>query len=144
VDFATRQQHNLQQAKDSLIRARDAQKEQYDRQHLPHDFTVGDSVYLDTRDLPITYANNTEERSRKLQDRFAGPFTIVAASASPNAWVLDTPEAWKVHQPFNVSRFKKDTSDRDRQQHPPAMVHTARGSEYLIQKIVAREKQGNR
>jgi hypothetical protein len=41
VDFATRQQHNLQQAKDSLIRARDAQKEQYDRQHLPQGFTVG-------------------------------------------------------------------------------------------------------
>jgi hypothetical protein len=81
VDFATRQQHNLQQAKDSLIRARDAQKELYDRQHRPHDFTVGDSVYLDTRDLPSTYANNTEERSRKLQDRFASPFTIVAASA---------------------------------------------------------------
>jgi hypothetical protein len=144
VDFATRQQHNLQQAKDSLIRARDTQKEQYNRQHLPHDFTVGDLVYLDTRDLPITYANNTEERSRKLQDRFAGPFTIVATSASPNAWVLDTPEAWKVHQPFNISRFKTDTSERDRQQHPPAIIHTARGSEYWIQKIVAQEKQGNR
>lgn len=144
VDFATRQQHNLQQAKDSLIRARDAQKELYDRQHLPHDFAIGDSVYLDTRDLPITYANNTEERSRKLQDRFAGPFEIVAASASPNAWVLNTPGAWKVHQPFNVSRFKKDTSDTDRQHHPPAMVHTARGSEYMLEKIVAREKQGNR
>jgi hypothetical protein len=142
VDFATRQQHNLQQAKDSLIRARDAQKELYDRQRLPHNFTIGDSVYLDTRNLPIIYANNTNERSRKLQDRFAGPFEIVAASASPNAWVLNTPKAWKVHQPFNVSRFKKDTSDREH--HPPAMVHTARGSEYLIEKIVAREKQGSR
>jgi hypothetical protein len=68
----------------------------------------------------------------------------VAASTSPNAWVLDTPEAWKVHQPFNVSRFKKDTSDRERTHHPPAMVHMARGSEYMIEKIVAQEKQGNR
>jgi hypothetical protein len=144
VDFATRQQHTLQQTKDSLIRARDAQKEQYDRQHLPHEFTVGDWVYLDTRDLPMTYTNNTEERSRKLQDRFAGPCEIVAASASPNTWVLDTPDAWKVHQPFNVSLFKKDTSDRERTHHLPAMVHMAQGSEYMIEKIVAREKQGNR
>jgi hypothetical protein len=68
VDFATRQQHNLQQAKDSLIRAREAQKKLYDRQHLPHEFTVGDSVYLDTCDLPITNANETEERPWKLQD----------------------------------------------------------------------------
>jgi hypothetical protein len=141
---ATRQQHNLQQAKDSLIRARDAQKELYDRQRLPHDFAVGDLVYLDSRDLPITYANNTEERSRILQDRFAGLSEIVAASASPNAWVLNTPETWKVHQPFNVSRFNEYTSDRNRKQYPPAMVHTARGSEYMIEKIVAREKQGNR
>jgi hypothetical protein len=144
VDFTTRQQHNQQQAEDSLIGPRNAQKELYDRQHLPHDFTVGDSVSLDTRDLPITYANNTEERSRKLQDGFAGPFTILASSTLPNAWVLDTPQASKVYQPFNVNRFKKDTSDRDRKQHPPAMVHTARRSEYLIEKIVAREKQGNR
>jgi hypothetical protein len=107
------------------IRARDAQKELYDRQHLPHGFAIGDSVHLDTRDLPITYANNTEERSLKLQDRFAGPFRIVAALASPNAWVLDTPKAWRVHQPFNVSWFKKDTSDRTRKQHSLAMVHTA-------------------
>jgi hypothetical protein len=114
-----------------------SQTELCDRQHLPHDFTIGDSVYLDTRDLPIIYPNNTKEWSRKLQDRFADPFTIVATSTSPNAWVLDWPKAWKVQQPFNVSRFKKETSDRDRKQHAPTMVHTARGSEYLIQKIVA-------
>jgi hypothetical protein len=89
----------------------------YDHQHLPHKFAIGDSVYMVTRDLPITYANNTEERSRKLQDRFAGPFEIVAASASLNAWVPDTPEACKIHQPFNVSRFKKDTSYRERTHH---------------------------
>jgi hypothetical protein len=41
-------------------------------------------------------------------------------------------------------RFKKDTSDREHTHHPPAMVHTARGSEYMIEKIVVREKQGNR
>jgi hypothetical protein len=60
--------------------------------------------------------------------------------------MLNTPEAWKVHwhQQFNVSRFKEDTSDRSRKQHPPAVVHTARGSEYMMEKIVAREKQGNR
>jgi hypothetical protein len=49
-----------------------------------------------------------------------------------------------VYQLFDVRRFKKDTSDRSRKQHPPAIVHTACGSEYLMEKIVAREKQGNR
>jgi hypothetical protein len=115
-------------------------KELYNRQRLPHDFAVGDSVYLDTRELQITYANNTEERSWKLQECFAGPFEIVAASASSNAWVQNTPEAWKAYQSFNVSRFKKDTSDRTYKQYLLAMVHTARGSEYMIEKIVAREK----
>jgi hypothetical protein len=115
-------------------------KEQYDRNNLQHGFTVGNSVYVDPRDLPITNANNTEEQSGKLQDRFAGPFPKVAASATPNVWVLDTPEAWKVHQPFNVSHFIKNTSDQDRKQHPPAIVHKARASESLIQKIVAREQ----
>jgi hypothetical protein len=69
----------------------------------------------------------------------SGP--VMAASPSPNAWVLNTPVAWKVHQPFNLSRFKRDTSDTTR---TPVMVHTARGSEYMIDQIVAREKQGNR
>jgi hypothetical protein len=61
-----------------------------------------------------------------------------------NVWILDTPEAWKVYQAFNISRFKKDTGNRDRNQHPPAMVHLGCGSECLIQKIVTREKQENR
>jgi hypothetical protein len=46
-----------------------------------------------------------------------------------------------VHQPFNVSRFQKNTSNGE--QHPPAMVHTACGREFLKEKIMARKKQGN-
>jgi hypothetical protein len=132
VDFAKQQQRNLQQAKYSLIHGSNTQKKLFDRQHPPHNFTIAASVYFDPRNFRTTCANNTEERSRKLQDRFAGPFETVAASSLPNACVLNTLEAWKMHQPFNVSRFTKDTSDRSRKQHPPVMVRTARGSEYIM------------
>lgn len=42
----------------------------------PHDFKVGDMVFLKTKHLPATYANLNDATSRKLQHRFAGPFEI--------------------------------------------------------------------
>jgi len=52
------------------------------KHHQPHPFWIGDSVFLDTRLLPVGYSNvnstaNDSANSRKFQDPYAGPFTIL-------------------------------------------------------------------
>ena len=59
----------------------------------PHPFPIGDSVFLDTRFLPVSYANvnstaNDSANSRKFQHPYAGLFTILK-SAAENAFILD-------------------------------------------------------
>ena len=76
----------------------------------PHDFKVGDSVFLNITLLPIGYANLTKSElsnlnSRKFQQLFCGPFRITEA-IGVNAVRLDTPAHWKMPNVFNVSRLK--------------------------------------
>ena len=66
-----------------------------------HPFRVGDSVFLDTRLLPVGYANvnstaNDSDNSRKFQHPYAGPFPILK-SAGENAFVLDILVHWRLY-----------------------------------------------
>lgn len=94
---------------------------------------------MSTKNLPLTYSNASDQRSRKLQDIYDGPFTIIKASKSPNAWYLDLPNEWNVRQPLNVSLFKRDLSDPRRERKPPPVKNGINGVEYLVESIVADE-----
>jgi hypothetical protein len=77
-----------------------------------HNFTTRDKVFLNTRKLPIDYANMFSA-SRKLQHRFTSPFTL-GKQHGKNAFELeDFPVHWKLHNVFNVDRLKLDTSDKN-------------------------------
>ena len=78
--------------------------------HCPHDIKVGDSVFLDTRLLPIGYAyfttsESVNHNSRKFQQGFCGPFRITKAIGA-NAFRLHTPAHWEMPNVFNISRLK--------------------------------------
>ena len=75
-----------------------------------HPFKVGDEVFLDTRLLPVGYANvsgvaNEVTNSRKFQHPYAGPFKLLK-KAGNNAFLLDIPTHWRLHPVFNVARLK--------------------------------------
>ena len=67
---------------DHLRRAQASQKRYADRRRRHVEFEVGDRVFLSTRNLRLLTP------SRKLQDRFVGPFKIVA-KVGPVAYRLD-------------------------------------------------------
>jgi Chromo (CHRromatin Organisation MOdifier) domain len=105
----------------------------------PHPFRIDDSVFLDTRLLPVGYANvnsaaNDSANSRKFQHPYAGPFTILKM-AGENACVLDIPEHWRLHPVFNVSRLKLSKVDRTREHPPPPPLHSTATVEYEVKSI---------
>jgi len=70
----------------------------------PHDFKVGDSVFLDSRLLLISYANLTKSEStnlnsRKFQQPFRGPLCITEAISAKAFW-LNTPAHWTMPNVF--------------------------------------------
>jgi len=107
----------------------------------PHPFRVGESVFLDTRLLPVGYANvnspsaNDNTNSRKFQHPYAGPFTILRA-AGENAFVLDIPSHWRLHPVFNVSRLKPSKVDQTREHPPPPPLRSTAAVEYEVESVL--------
>lgn len=109
----------------------------------PHPFRVGDSVFLDTRLLPVGYANvnstaNDTANSRKFQHPYAGPFTLLK-KAGENAFVLDIPAHWHLHPVFNVARLKLSKVDDSREHPPPPPLRSTVTTEYEVETLLKHE-----
>jgi hypothetical protein len=128
----------LRVTQDRLLEAQDVQAADANRHRQPVDqrVRVGASVFLDAKDLPITYANVRPNR-RKLVHRFLGPYKIVRM-VNPNAVELDLPNDMQIHDVVNVSRLKVDrTNDERIYVTPPPPVRTTRtGTSYVVEAIV--------
>ena len=98
-------------------------------------------MFLDTRLLPIGYANvtgmaNDSNNSRKFQHPYARPFKLLR-KAGENAFVLDIPAHWHLHPVFNVSRLKLSKVDGSCEHPlPPPLRSTAASAEYEVESIL--------
>jgi transposase InsO family protein len=120
-----------------------------DKRRRPHPFKVGDSVFLNTRKLPIGYANLQHHvaddygggpASRKFQHEFAGPFTILDLRG--NVATLDIPQNWLQPRTYNVDRLRLDRVDHGRSHPPPpALRSTKAGAEYEVEQLL--DHRGN-
>ena len=82
-------------------------KTQYDQHHRIPTFEVGDMVMLNMKNI------RTVRTSRKLDSKYLGPFRIVE-KINENAYRLQLPNHFKIHDVFNVSLLRK--------YHAPTMV----------------------
>jgi hypothetical protein len=132
---------NMELARERLRIAQDSQKASADEHRQDVNFKIGQQIWLNTKNLPLTYSNVSDQRSRKLQNIYDRPFRIIKASQSPNAWYLDIPKSWNIRQPLNVSLFKLDSSDPTRIRTPPPVKNSIYGTEYLVESIAGHEEQ---
>ena len=90
-----------------LLEIQQGYKSQYDQYHRPPTFKVGDSVLLSMKNIRMV------RTSKKLDSRYLGPFTIIE-KINENAFRLELPKHFRIHNVFNVSLLKK--------YHPPPVV----------------------
>jgi hypothetical protein len=124
--------------RDQLHDAQDEQTAEANKSRRPIDpaITAGAMVFLDTKDLPITYTNVNPTR-RTLVHRYIGPYKILRIRG--NAVELDIPNDMAIHYTVNVSRLKVDHTDDSRVgwRQPPPPVRTSRaGTSYVVVSIV--------
>ena len=154
VSFTTKMNDILHQLTDALKVTQAATAETANKSRQPHDFQAGDSVFLNTRHLPLGYANaagdavvdkeNGARLSRALQQRFTGPHRLLEARGE-NAFELDIPEHLRISRTRNVAEFKRDQVDNSRPQDPPPPIHVAKDGQavYEIDRIIGwREHNG--
>jgi len=136
-EFVQRLQRIFGVARDELRDAQDKQTAEANKSRRPIDpaITAGAKVFLDTKDLPITYTNVNPTR-RKLVHRYIGPYEILQIHR--NAVELDLPNDMTIHDIVNISRQKVDRTDDSRiaWRPPPLPVWTSRvGTSYVVESI---------
>jgi hypothetical protein len=102
-----------------------------------HSFRTGDKVLINTSKLPMSYAN-VQSSSRKLQHRFAGPFVLGKQYGEKAFEIVDFFSPWRLHNVFNVDRFKLDTADPSRPTPPPPPLRSTihHGDEWEVAAIL--------
>jgi hypothetical protein len=107
-------QPRLCEIRERLEDAQDIMVSQANLLRREHQYMTGNKVFLEAHKLPIGDIN-VSSASRKLQHRFAGPFTL-GKQYSANAFELkDVSAHWCLHKIFNVDHFKPYTADHSQQ-----------------------------
>ena len=86
-------------AKENLQKSVIKQARIYDEKHRPVEFEVGSKVLLSTRNLAL------KNIPGKLKSRFCGPF-VVTERIGQQAYRLELPTEWSIHNVFHVSLLK--------------------------------------
>jgi len=136
-EFVEQLQRILRVARDELRDAQDKPTAEANKSRHPIDLAIiaGAKVFLDTKDLPITYANANRTR-RKLVHRYIGPYEILRIRG--NAVELYLPDDMMIHDTVNVSRLKVHRTDDSTiaWRPPPPPVWTSRaGTSYVVELI---------
>ena len=87
------------------------------RKRIPHNFKIGDQVWLSTKNLKLEAGSTT----RKLHPKYCGPFRILK-QITPVSYKLDTSEpmrAKRIHDTFHVSLLRPFTEDRFKRTEEP-------------------------
>ncbi|PNY17392.1 Ty3/gypsy retrotransposon protein [Trifolium pratense] len=89
--------------KNKLLKAQNTMKEYADLKRIPHQFKVGDWVFVKLR--PYRQNSVLGRRFHKLSKRFYGPFKLVRAIGEV-AFELELPDTSRIHPVFHVSQLK--------------------------------------
>ena len=73
------------------------------KQNVPN-YVLGDEVWLDTRNM------QTKRPSKKLSDKFDGPFPITKI-INPHVYKLELPHDWTIHPVFHTNLLKPGSDD---------------------------------
>ena len=91
--------------RENLHHAQELQKRAHDKGVKPRSYAPDDKVWLNTKYIKT-------KRNRKLEAKFFGPFRVLHP-VSKQAYKLELPKKWRIHDVFHVSLLEQDTTRKD-------------------------------
>ena len=134
----------LQISRDAVVAAQARQALYADRGREPSNLQVGDPVLV-FRDF-LLYPEARQQPSRKLQQKWFGPYRILAKIGS-NAYRLELPPGHRYHPVFNVTALRRyeENAISGREQPPPPSFTDLDGNErFMVERILNGRTHGGR
>ena len=93
--------------KDNLKNAQEQQAKYHDKRHVFKQYKLGDYVWLNGKNIRT-------KRNKKLEWKAFGPFKIikVIGEKNPQAYRLELPKRWRIHNVFHVSLREDATPNK--------------------------------
>ena len=90
----------------NLHHTQELQKQGHDKGVKPQSYAPGDKVWLNSKYIKT-------KRNRKLEAKFFGPFRVLHP-VGKQAYKLELPKKWRIHDIFHVSLLEQDTTRKGR------------------------------
>ena len=124
-DHAKHLQGVMVAMQEELVRSQTDQEKYYNRKAKDISFEVGEKVWLNRRNI------RTKRPSRKLDWKMIGPFKVIERFGK-NAYKLDLPLNYRIHNVFHVSLLEKDPTKGE----PPLDIEVnEEGREYVAEAV---------
>ena len=91
---------------ENLHHAQELQKRAYNKGVKPKSYAPSDKVWLNSKYIKT-------KRNRKLEAKFFGPFRVLHP-VGKQAYKLELPRKWRIHDVFHVSLLEQDTTRKGR------------------------------
>ena len=136
-NFVERVQNEWKQARKILLHSVQTQQRYYNQRHRAVEYAVGDLILLSTKNLKF------KNVPVKLQKRFVGPFEITEKIGT-QAYRIQLPENWSIHNVFHVSLLKKWKTSiyRTEAAEPGEELEIEEPSQRVVEKVLRWKKTG--
>ena len=92
--------------RENLHHAQELQKRAHDKGVKPRSYAPGDKVWLNSKYIKT-------KQNQKLEAKFFGPFRVLHLDEK-QAYKLELPRKWRIHDIFHVSLLEQDTTKKGR------------------------------
>ena len=113
--------------RENLHYAQKLQKQANHKGIKPKSYAPDDKVWLNSKYLKT-------KQNRKLQVKFFGPFRVLHP-VEKQAYKLELPKKWRIHNVFHVSLLEQDTTRKERVEKVPELDAGDNSKEYKVEEI---------
>ena len=116
--------------RENLYHAQELQKQVHNKGVKPRSYVPGNKIWLNSNHIKT-------KRNQKLEAKFFGPFRVLHP-VGKQAYKLELPKKWRIHDVFHVSLLEQDTTRKGRVDEKDASELDAgedEGGEYEVEAI---------